>query len=375
MNTKTIAAVIIGTALIGSGIGYGTFYLTQGTGDEEEIEIVEEIEGTEQIEEIVEEAFEEKNASELDVEDGIYTLFSMNTHDWVFSDYSAATINRVIDIHETYDVPVGIYLTDPVFQIYLEEYPELIERLTTSEVVDVSHHFRPSMPLYEGFDILGITKMEEDEMYDAILPYEEYALDLETGLTTEEPGGYEYMKEIFGYAPLAVGHTDNRFYGKVLSQIYKEKGAIFAVVHGKDSDLGKMVNGLYVRPEHLEIKLYESYRDTQDGGEVIEARLDELPEDGIRFIGIKYHENNFYATNTPFWPVFWEDSDKTTPLEPPYDLNASEGIIDIRPEIMQEQHWELYESTVKFISENRDIYHPVGLFDVAEMLGIEIERE
>jgi hypothetical protein len=339
------------------------------TSESSEEEIMEET-TTDEPEETEE---EEEVALDLPTEDKIYTIFSMNTHDWVFPERSIETLNKVIDIHEEYDVGVNIHISNPMLHVYLEQAPDLIERLKTSEVVAMATHLRPSSPFYNGFDNEGIGDMEGEEQYEAIKAYEEHRLNLETGLNIEdEPGGFEYMKEIFGYPPLIVGHTSSPVYGETLSKVYEEKGALFTAVNGgKDSNLGDMLHGLYIRPQHSEIKLYELAKHTQDGEEAFQQAIDGLPDqDGPVFIGMKYHENNFYTTGTPWWPVFWEAQDKSDPLPAPYDLTASKGIIRFKSEMIQTQHWDLYESTVAYAAENRDELNPVNAFDLKEMLGL-----
>jgi hypothetical protein len=318
---------------------------------------------------------QKKNESQANFleDDNTYTIFSMNTHDWVFGEKSIETLNRVIDIHEQYSVPLNIHLTDPMVHLYVEEAPDLIQRLKTSEVVAIAEHLRPPSPLYTGFDHSNIIDLEEEALYNAILNYEEQRLDLTTGETLDEPGGFEYMTEVFGYPPLIVGHTTNQSYGETLSQIYEEKGALFAVTHGKESNLGDMTHGLYTRPEHAEIKVYEHARETQSGEDIFDMAfetLDTLKIDGPQFIGLKYHENNFYTTGTPWWPVYWEDEDKKVPLEPPYDLNAYEGIVTFKKMSLQEDHWELYESTVAYAAEHRNEVNPVNAYGLKEILGL-----
>jgi hypothetical protein len=305
-------------------------------------------------------------------DDAIYTMFSMNVHDWVFPKESIETINHVIDIHEKYDVPVDIYVDDPVFQIYVDQAPELIERLKTSDVVTVCYHIRPPYPYYPDFDWLGFDQMSEDEIYATLLDYEEHELDLETAEPTDEPGGYQYVKDTIGYAPPIVGVTGGKSTGAMLSKVYAEKGTLFAVVHGREIELGQEQYGLAIRPEHVELKLYEAVRTTTDGGQVVEASLLEMPSaqevEGPRFLGIKYHENNFYSLGTTFNYAFWADPEaKEGMLYPPYDLSLTEQAA-LRSKAEQAEHWELYESAVAYVAEHVDELSPIGAKELALML-------
>lgn len=302
-------------------------------------------------------------------ENKIYTLFTINTHDWVLADESIETINRLVDIHEEYEVPVGIYLTDPMVQLYMEKAPDLIERLKASPYVVVSYHVRPPAPYYLNFDFLDLNKMSEDEIYEIILNYETHKLDLESGEAGEEAGGYEYLKKVLGYAPPVVGiASKSPTVSKVMSKVYKELGATFAVVHGKESNLGDTKHDLYVRPEHIEIKLYE-YKDASDSAKVvIEERLAELNgnEDHDVFMNIKFHENNFYSNETPWDNIYFKGGDKSKAKEPPFDLSTAEP--DLKSEELENRMWQIYEDAVFYVKENSATLNPISEFDLQDML-------
>ncbi|MFA4815385.1 MAG: hypothetical protein WC924_03275 [Candidatus Gracilibacteria bacterium] len=311
-------------------------------------------------------------ASNEPIVEGVYTIFSLNVHDFVFAEESIEAVSHVIDIHEAYNVPVDIYVDDQVFQIYVEQAPELIERLKTSPVVTVGYHLRPPTPYYsdyKDFDYLGLNELSDEELYTTLLNYEEHKLDLETGKTLDAPGGYQFVKDTIGYAPPVVSTiVSSRRIQKILSQIYLEKGAAYTVVHGRSIDLGEKQDGLLIRPEHVDYKLYEKVKDGFDGQAAFEDALSQIPTEGLRFIGMKYHENNFYTVGTPFWPIYSTDSTKTQPLEPPFDLSAAEGVIENRSSEAGATYWELYESTVKYASEHRDEVHPISVRGLEELM-------
>ncbi len=311
--------------------------------------------------------FEEPETTVLNTSDNqIFVEFALNVQELTSPTQSLETINRVLDIHETYDVGIDIFLTDPVAQNIIKNDPILLERLITSPVVAVSYHVRPPAPYYPSFDWLGIKSMDQEELYTTILEYEEHALDFTTGLPTDEPGGYEYLKELIGYAPKIVGMQEIGDIGKTATRIYQEKGAIFAVKHKSEIILGEMLyETLYLRPETHDLRLSGYAEDTQDGAKVIEEVVKDLPSSGRRFIGIKYHENDFYLDGA-LWTFMWDGhGPKKTANQPPFSLEP-----DITPlsEEEQAQHWQLYESTVKYISENREIYYPINAFDLEIML-------
>lgn len=301
----------------------------------------------------------------------IYTLFTVNTHDWFLADESIETINHVIDLHEEYEIPVAIYLTDPMIQLYQEKAPELIERLKSSPYVVVSYHVRPPAPYYSNFDFLGLDDMEEDEIYENILLYETHKLDLETGETLDAAGGYEYAKKLFGYAPPTVGiASDSQVVTKVMTKVYEELGASFAVVHGKESNLGDKKFDLYIRPEHIEIKLYE-YKDASHTAKaVIEDRLAELSgnEENDTYMNIKFHENNFYSEGTPWDKIYFKDKAKTKIKNPPFNLDDAKP--EMKSEELQARMWKIYEDALAYVKENSTTLNPISEFDLQDMLKL-----
>ena len=367
---KIIVLIVI--LLIGAGIGFAWYKISKPTVEETPTES-EEIAEKEKFQkkDKLPKAEEEEEIIIEDDEPQTYTIFSMNVHDWVFVENSIETLHKVIDIHEKYQVPVDIYLTDPTYQLYLELDESLMDRFKTSEMVAISYHVRPPAIFYPDFKEKLVENLSDEEKYDLMLDHEENRLDLVTGEPGDEPGGYQYLKELMGYPPLTVGLVTGKLIGDAASQVYTEKGAIFAVVHGRESILGDMSNDLYKRPENIEIKLYEYAKmgNTESAEEIITERLEEYTGTGDIYIGLKYHENNFYTVGgTPWWPVFFEDSSKTIAKDPPYDLTAYEGLTSVGPIERQNNHWALYEDTVAYIADNRGTFNPINMFDVAEML-------
>ena len=222
------------------------------------------------------------------VAEKVYVLFTINVHDWTnrksaqsFTTPSdtAATMHAVIDLHEARQIPVDVYLTDPMVSLYEKEAPSLVERFKTSPVVAVSYHVRPSSPYYSNFDQHDSWGLPQgagttQEWYDALLPYEQHRLVVETGKPdTNKPGGYAQLKDFIGYPPYAVGMVSGGApKAKALAKIYREMGAAFGVVHGVDSSLGDQVNGINIRPEHVEIKLYEYKSGSKTAREILEAQ-------------------------------------------------------------------------------------------------------
>ncbi len=298
-----------------------------------------------------------------------YVLFTINTHDWVFEEKTIATVQRVVEIHEKYNIPVAVYLTDPMVQLYAEKYPDIIELLKASSVVVVSYHIRPPAPYYIDFDFLGLENMNADERDATLLDYEEHAIDLETGLSTEEEGGYEYLKNIIGYSPPAVGMLTDVENGIPLTKIYAEKGATFAVVHERISTLGEKKGLLFIRPEDVEIKLYEYRTVEKDPAAIIARESENASTTRDIFINIKMHESDFYARKITWAAAYYENRDKTKPLTPPFDLSLAGGDDILKSPKEEDETWELYENTVKYVSEHQEEFTSISEFDLVEMVG------
>jgi hypothetical protein len=307
--------------------------------------------------------------------EAVYSIISLNVHDWVNPEESATTINKVIDLHEEYEIPVGIYLTEMTFRNYVEMGDELVERLTSSEYVEVGYHLRPPHPAYSGFDYFDMNEMSTDELYDFLYEYETKATDLVTGETTSEAGGMQFITDTLGEAPIIAGMGSAAGNIKeILADVFMDIGATLTVGRG-GVDLGSESFGFLVRPEHYDLKLYEHVMARSKGGESIEEMLEEAvaglsdSKDGPQFLGIKYHENNFYLTGTPFAPCYWEDGgSKQIPFEPPYDLELCYEGEKMRPISAQNEHWDLYEATLQYLDEHREEFNPIGLEDVVNMM-------
>jgi hypothetical protein len=327
-----------------------------------------ESEGSSQVIPVVSSDPDESQAQKT-LEPGYYTLFSLNVHDWTYSDESIDAIRRVLALHEKYAVPVDIYFTDPTFRITLEKAPDLVDDLKNSALATVAYHIRPPVPYYGDFDWLGLSSLSDTELHDLLYAYETHALDLSTGTSTEEPGGYAYVKEVMGYAPISVGTVPGGRVGNALAKIYADMGATFLVAHEKDTVFGDAYGstGLFYRPEDEDIKIYESARKTQDGGAIIAAYLSQESPLVPVFLGVKYHEDNFYTTGgTPWWPAFFSspENDKDAGIdlrEPPFPLGDAQSVGRLETEVEQIQDWELYESAVKYVSQHPERITPMNL--------------
>jgi len=300
--------------------------------------------------------------------------FVMNVHDFSFPERDIDVMNRLLDLHEARGVPLDVYLTDAMVQLYRAQAPALLDRLRDSPVVVVAWHVRPPNPSYPGFDWLGLDPMGDDERYDVLSEYETHATDGVTGLPTPDPGGYQLLADLMGYPPPAVGIGSLK---ESLSRIYAEKGATFGVSHDTTYNLGEKANALWLRPEHLSLQIYEETG--QDPCAVLHDAVQATfvdgtptetgnrgPFEGPLFINIKMHDGDFYNDGIGWKHIYYDDND--VPLPPPWDLAAFQDDVSVISVGAQAERWAIWEGVVDCVLAAPRLFRPVGLFDVKQML-------
>ncbi|MFA6018001.1 MAG: hypothetical protein WCT28_04630 [Patescibacteria group bacterium] len=313
--------------------------------------------------------------SPISIQETVYTSFIINTHDWTQPEESIATINRIIDLHELYKIPVDIYLTDPMVQLYVAQAPELIERLKTSPYVAVSYHLRPPTPYYAGFHEEIFNGLSENEIKAKILEYEEHAIDLKTGEPTDRPGGYQYLKDLIGYAPIVIGSAEGKDkLHKILDQIYKEKGATFTLQHNTIGKLGDTFNGLFLRPENLEIKVYER-KDEISVDALMADALKTLTNTRPTFLNVKWHENNFYSSGTGWSEIYFSDGNThQIPLNPPYSQTISGLTQTAKTHEQQLIQWERYEALMKYVKDRPETFTTINAKNLLDLIKVETQE-
>lgn len=311
---------------------------------------------------------EQTHTSETNNPDA-YVTFNINTQDFAYPELSVDILNRIIDLHETYRLPVDIYLTTTMVDVYESIAPELLERMKTSSVVAVNYHTRPPLPYhYSGdYDWIGLTEMTEEEQYDTIMEYETHGLDLITGNPTEEEGGYAYLSEILGYAPPIASILGSTTQTRIAREVYNDLGATFTIDHGSTYNFGDKKNGLYLRPEHYDLRLFEHVGTHDIDGVIDNAYAEALAAEDAEapyVIGIKMHDNDFFAENSA-WTTIYQTREARTE-GPPYDTSL---ISELLTSAEQEAMWELYEETVTFIASQSDNFTVINAFNLQEMIG------
>jgi hypothetical protein len=268
-----------------------------------------------------------------------YIFFTHNVQDWPYPEMSVENIHRLIDLHEAYDIPLDIYLFDPIFQYYVEEAPDLVDRLKNSEVVAISYHLRPPYPYYSGTSWFGWEQYDEDEQYDIVLGYEEHKIDLETGESLDEPGGYQFVKDTIGYAPYSVSG-----YGMMqgtISSIFAEKGAMY---FASNANVDKSIFApLAQRPETAEIRWWKVYSQGDRGMDHVESLIANARTAQTDYVHLKIHDNNWHMENAAFWEVYKGP--------PPWDLDRAYDVETFDDEYT-ENMWDFYENALIVVAQD-----------------------
>ena len=277
-----------------------------------------------------------------------HVIFSINVQDFAYPERSAATLDRILGIHQRWDVPVDFYLTGTMVDLYEAVAPGLVDRLRTSPVAGVAYHIRPPLPHYTGYDWLGLKQMTTAEMIATIRRYETQGLDLRTGQPTTAPGGFAKLSERLGHAPLIAAFQADAEVGGAVSSVFADLGARFTIVHGRPTNLGDRRDGLWIRPEHVDLRLFQHVG--EDAGAVIDAAVAEARQtQGARppyFVGIKIHDNDFFAVDSAWVTTYVQGKRR-----PPWDLGPRSPLL---AEAEQAAMWSLYEGAVAHVGGHKD---------------------
>lgn len=250
----------------------------------------------------------------------------------------------------------------------------------------ISYHVRAPHPLYAGFGqpLDGLTGAALER---ALLEYETYKLDLATGgLIRSQPGGYSYVASLFGSAPVTiVTPTDNQTIRTAAERVYTALGARAIVVYhesGTRPDQPFELRGeLLIRPSDFSVTRW-----TVNGGTAenfwwnmlgsrnaasydpvayLQRRLAEWQYSRPALVTSLIHENNFVRSGAEGWTLsYYTDTQKTTPLTPPFDLNATDPST-LRSATDQARIWENYERLVAWSAANLQVVTSADLVNLA----------
>lgn len=271
--------------------------------------------------------------------------FSLNTQDFAYPDRSASLVSRALDLHERLKVPVDVFLTSTQADLLPAS---LLERLKGSRLATVSYHFRPPAPYANNYDWAGLSRLSLDGQVAAITNYETHGLDLVTGQPTAARGGYAKLTDFFGYAPFIVGSGDPGLF-PATAQVLAGMGAQLAVEHSPPVNLGEQKNGLFLRPEHVDLRLFESGYANQGGQTVLEQALSQARNAGGTapyFTGVKMHDNDFFAVDSA-WVTVYQTGGRRNP---PWDTSRKAALLS---DAEQAEMWSRYESLVTYAASVR----------------------
>ncbi|MBI2899093.1 MAG: hypothetical protein HYY17_02845 [Planctomycetes bacterium] len=271
-------------------------------------------------------------------------IFSINVQDFSYPEESAKAVARILEIHERHKVPVDFYLTTTMTDLF---GADLMRRLRESPVASVCYHVRPPKPYYLKYDWAGLSRLTPSELRKAIVEYETHGLDLATGRPTDRPGGYAKLKEAMGYAPLVVAAQTDPALGRTVAEVFREMGARFAVQHGRSINLGDKRDGLHLRPEHADLKLFEHV------GEPVAELLARAFAEARRgagakapyFVGVKMHDNDFFAEKSAWVTVYARGARR-----PDWDVSRKSPLL---AESAREAVWKQYEAAVAHVAASR----------------------
>ena len=296
---------------------------------------------------------------------GDWLSFSINVQDFSYPDLSAATVQRIVELHERYRVPVDIYLSDTMLDIYQASYPALMAKLTGSPYVGLNYHMRPPKPYYLNYDWAGLAALPLAEQTARIQAYESVVVDLTTGQPTARAGGYQLLRTLPNARPAIVPafQADEPLL-EATAAAFKALGATWSLAHtGGPLNLGDSGRGLFLRPEHHDLKLFELT--AQPAATVIDAAFAAAHDAaGARapfFVGAKMHDNDFFAQKSA-WNVVYVDGGK----RPPWNPSAKSPL---KSSAEQAAQWAIYEGAVQYADAQRRRLGLAASAGIAQLRG------
>jgi len=244
--------------------------------------------------------------------------------------------------------------------VFEKQYASLLTRLKTSPYVQVCYHTRPPLPYYTNFNWMRMDTMTDAQKYNTIMRYETHGLNLTTGQTTDATGGFGKLKTVLGYTPLVAACFPDDAAGATPLTVYKDLGAKMFVDHNRTINLGDKKEGLPLRPEHYDLKLFEQANSTTDS--IVSNALQSAHSAGNAkapyFIGIKMHDNDFFADSSAWVTVY---SKKV----PAWDITQKSTLLSAAE---QTTMWNAYVNMVQYASTHATTIKTVSTKDVITML-------
>lgn len=268
--------------------------------------------------------------------------FTLNIQDFSYPELSASILERLIQTHEQRNLPVEVFLTTTMVDVFPRDYPDLWEQLTSSSVVDLSYHFRPPVPYHNvAAETVSWSSLSWDEAYEIVYAYETHGLDLVTGEPTQEEGSIAKLTSLLGHPPTCVGAAAGAGAAKVVHQVFADLGARCIVDNSSFTNLGEYLETFWVRPQHVDVKLFEQLHTPAE--EILVAAKQaatEIPSATTPyFLNVKMHDNDFFAQNSAWTTVYLARGARRD--GPPYDTSLKSPLLSA---VEQEKVYEAYVS-------------------------------
>ncbi|MBI5259339.1 MAG: hypothetical protein HY855_22750 [Burkholderiales bacterium] len=296
---------------------------------------------------------------------GDMLTFSINVQDFSYPAESAATVDRIISLHEQYRLPVDIYLSDTMLDLYQTSYPALMRRLTSSPYVGLNYHIRPPKPYYNGFDWAGLTSLPVADQTAAIRNYETHLTDPVTGQPSAKAGGYAQLLTLPNARPaITAAFQAEESLLDASAAAFTGLGATWTLAHAVGVlNLGESGRGLYIRPEHYDLLLFQSPGTA--ASTLIDAGFAAAhAASGARapfFVGVKMHDNDFFATRSAWLTVYMDGSRR-----PPWNTATKATLKSAADQAAQ---WTLYEGALKYAHEQRQRLGIANSAGIAQLRG------
>ncbi len=293
-------------------------------------------------------------------------FFAITVQDFAYPAKSLESLQKVVDLHESAGVPLDISFTTSMVDEYKDS--DLFAQIKSSPVVVVSYHVRPPVPFYDKCDWRDFASLNDEEKAAMVTDYETHALDLVGGMPIDDvPGGYAHLSDLLGYPPYAIGVKAAQDSDVVVTKTYGQLGARFVVVHATKPNLGDKKHGLWVRPQHVDLKLFED--DNADAVAAIDAALaDAHALDTAKapyIVGVKMHDNDFFATTSAWTTVYFSPNVATCVKGPDFDLSKKAPLLEQEE---RDQMWARYKAAVEHVASLNASVRAVNAADLLELV-------
>lgn len=300
------------------------------------------------------------------------SMFHLNVQDYGYLADSAEIVGRVIDLFETNGLRLDVYLTTWMVDEYQAKYPALLQRILTHPNISVSYHTRPPKPYRASFtdrngqDWYGLYAMDAQKQYDEIKLFESFGVDLVSGQRTASEGGFVKLTRLYGRAPYVGGiEADSQAVQAATDRVFKDLGLTFVVAHGRVAYEGDLRNGIRMKPEVIDAKIFNSDPmldgDTcvalGNGRDIYDCEMARCASSAKRpcTVALKMHDNDFFA-DASWWLTVYN---KTAP---PWDPNRRAAKLS---DSAKAAMWTRYEQIVHRAAEMQSTYATVGAKDWA----------